>query len=157
MTSFSPAWVVELDTRPSDICQRLTVILHGLACLAVWQAGGMPGTWRVLLIVGLVVSGMVSCKGERSRRIRLRDAGEEWWLDTEGRQGMVRLRRGRSWRWLAVMEFRGEWKERPWRQRVVVWPDSVEPDAFRRLRVRLRCAPRASPQSRSRTQSGLIG
>ncbi|HET8731635.1 MAG TPA: protein YgfX [Moraxellaceae bacterium] len=147
MASFSPAWAVEIDAQPSSFYRRLLVIVHLLACLAVWLAGGMPVEWRLILIAGVVMAGVFACRAARQCRIRLRDVGEEWWIDTGHRKAMVRLCRGRCWRWLAVMEFRGEWKGRPWRQHVVVWPDSVDPDAFRRLRVRMRCAKGPSMQS----------
>lgn len=143
MSSFSPAWAVDLDTRPSRVHRRLILLLHLLAGLAVLQAGGLAWLLRGPLLLAIAAAGAIAWREAGTGELRLREAGEEWWLDTGARRGMVQLRRGRAWRWLVVMEFRGEWQGRPWREHVVVWPDAVPVDDFRRLRVRLRCAPPA--------------
>jgi hypothetical protein len=88
------------------------------------------------------VAGVLAWRAEGEANARLRLVGEEWWLETGGRRGMLRQRRARAWRWLVVLELEGQWQGRRWRQKVVVWPDSVSADAFRRLRVWLRLARR---------------
>ena len=137
----SPAWVVELATRPSRFQQGLTLLLHALALLALQQAGGLPWPLRLALAGGVLLSAVLAWRGERRRGEFLREAGEEWWLECRGRRGMVRLTRARTWRYLVVVDFAGEWQGRRWREQLVLWPDAVAPDDFRRLRVRLRCGP----------------
>lgn len=141
MTLSSTAWAVELATRPSRFQQGLTLLLHSLALLALLQSGGVP--WPLRLVVGalVVLAAVLSLRAERRRREYLREAGEEWWLECNGRSGMMRLVRARTWRYLVVAEFAGEWQGRRRREHLVIWPDAVAPDDFRRLRVRLRCGP----------------
>lgn len=141
MTSFSPAWVVELATRPSRFQQCLTLALHALALLALQQAEGLPWPLRLVLAGGVVLSAALGVRSERRRGEFLREAGDEWWLECRGRSGMVKLSRARTWRYLVVAEFEGEWQGRRRREHLVLWPDAVAPDDFRRLRVRLRCGP----------------
>ncbi|HEX4870106.1 MAG TPA: protein YgfX [Moraxellaceae bacterium] len=154
MSSFSTAWAVDLDTVPSRFHRHLILVAHLLAGLALLQAGGLAWPWRVLLALAVALVAVPGWRAAGRARWRLREVGEEWWLDSGARQGMVRLRRARVWRWLVVMEFRGEWQGRSWRERVVVWPDAVAPDDFRRLRVRLRCAPQAPREGATRRRAG---
>lgn len=141
MGSFSPAWAVELSTRPSRFHLGLILVLHTLALLALQQAGGLPWPLRLALAGVVLLSAALAWRRERRRGESLREAGEEWWLESRGRRGMVRLVRARTWRYLVVADFEGEWQSRRWREHLVVWPDAVSPDDFRRLRVRLRCGP----------------
>lgn len=158
MASSSPAWVVDLATRPSRFFQSLVLLLHGLALLALLQAAGLPAPVRLLLAA--VVAGMAAAqlRHERRQALRLREAGEEWWLERPGRRGMARLVRARTWRWLVVMELAGEWQGRRWREPIVVWADAVAPDDFRRLRVRLRCGakPGAPAAAEPAGKSGAV-
>lgn len=165
MTSFSPVWAADLHLQPSRLRRGLGLGLHGLALLALLQAGGLPWLLRLALTLAVLAAAALDWLGEGGRlpgnsrlhrytlwakpSLRLREVGEEWWLDTGVRRGMVTLRNGRAWRWLVVMEFAGEWQGQRWRQRVVVWPDAVAADDFRRLRVRLRCGPRTVPPAKS--------
>lgn len=144
MNSSSPAWRVDLGTTPSRFFLRLSLALHGAALLALCQAD-TGGVLRLALGLGIVAAAVLAWRAERQRTVILREAGEEWWLDNGCRHGMVQLRRSSVWRYLVVMEFAGEPEGRRWRERVVVWPDSVAPDDFRRLRVRLRCGKRPRP------------
>lgn len=141
MSSSSPIWDVELSLGPSRFCLGLIVTLHGAALLAL-ACSHLPPGLVPLLALAVVAAAWLAFRAERARDARLRAVGEEWWLETGGRHAMVRLRRGRAWRWLVVMDLEGEWMGRRWRERIVAWPDAVSPDAFRRLRVRVRCAPR---------------
>lgn len=144
MNSSSPAWRVDLGTTPSRFFLRLSLALHGAALFALFQTGA---GWALRLALGVVIiaAAALAWRAERRRTVILREAGEEWWLDNGRRRGMVRLRRSSVWRYLVVMEFAGDPEGRRWRERVVVWPDAVAPDDFRRLRVRLRCGPRPRP------------
>lgn len=141
MASFSPAWDVDLDVGPSRLCRLLTAALHGAALLAL-ATSGLPRWAMAVTAVAVLVAAALAWRAEDAVAYRLRLVGEEWWLETGGRRGMVRQRGGRVWRWLVVLELEGEWLGRRWREKVVVWPDSVNADAFRRLRVWLRLAPR---------------
>lgn len=145
MSSSSPIWDVELVLGPSRFCLGLIVALHGAALLAL-ACSHLPSGLAPLLALGVVAAAWLAFRAERARDLRLRAVGEEWWLETGGRRAMVRLRRGRAWRWLVVMDLEGEWRGRRWRERIVAWPDAVSPDAFRRLRVRVRCAPRRAEE-----------
>lgn len=145
MSSSSPIWDVELSLGPSRFCLGLIVTLHGAALLALARSH-LPAGLAPLLALAVVVAAWRAFRAERARDARLRAVGEEWWLETGGRRAMVRLRRGRAWRWLVVMDLEGEWRGRRWRERIVAWPDAVSPDAFRRLRVRVRCAPRRAEE-----------
>lgn len=144
MNSSSPAWRVDLGTSPSRIFISLSLALHGAALLALGQSG-LDGSLRLALGLVIGVAAALAWRSERQRTVILREAGEEWWLDNGRRRGMVRLRHSSVWRYLVVMEFAGDPEDRRWRERVVVWPDSVAPDDFRRLRVRLRCGKRPRP------------
>lgn len=145
MNSSSPAWDVDLDVGPSRLCLGLTVVLHG-AALAALAGSALPARGLGLAAVVVLAAAALAWRAESGVAARLRLVGEEWWLETRGRHGMVRQRRGRAWRWLVVLELEGEWQGRRWREKVVVWPDSVDGDAFRRLRVWLRLAPRLRKQ-----------
>ncbi len=144
MDSSSPAWRVDLGTLPSRFFIRLSLALHGAALLALGQAG-TGGVLRLALGLGIVAAAALAWRAERRRTVILREVGEEWWLDNGRRRGMVKLRKSSVWRYLVVMDFAGDPDGRRWRERVVVWPDAVAPDDFRRLRVRLRCGKRPHP------------
>lgn len=146
MSSSSPAWDVELLLGPSRFCLGLTAALHGAALLAL-ASSRLPAGLAPGLAVAVLVAAWLALRAELRRDARLRAVGEEWWLESGDRRGMVKLRRGRAWRWLVVMDLEGEWQGRRWRERIVAWPDAVSPDAFRRLRVLVRCAPRRAEES----------
>lgn len=74
--------------------------------------------------------------------IALREQASSWWLETPQWQASAALQQARVWRYLVVMDFLCRDDKRSWRQRVVIFPDSVSADSFRRLRVRLRYGPR---------------
>lgn len=139
MASSSPAWAVELATRPSRFHQGLILVLHALALLALLQAGGLPAWLRLAVATAVLASAWLAWRGERGRGDILREVGEQWWLEGGDHRGMATLVRARAWRYLVVMDFAGEWQGRRWRRQLVIWPDAVAPDDFRRLRVRLRC------------------
>lgn len=141
MTSSSPAWDVDLDVGPSRLFRGLTAALHGAALLAL-ASSGLPQGALAVALPAVLAAAILAWRAEGRVSARLRLVGEEWWLETGGRRGMLRQRRGRAWRWLVLLELEGEWQGRRWREKVVVWPDSVTGDAFRRLRVWLRLAPR---------------
>jgi hypothetical protein len=141
LASSSPGWDVDLVVSPSRLHRCLTAALHGAALLALADSA-LPG-WGLALAGGTVAAaGVLAWRAEGRVAARLRLVGAEWWFEGGGRRGMLRQRRARAWRWLVVLDLEGKWQGRRWRQRVVVWPDSVSVDAFRRLRVWLRMAPR---------------
>lgn len=152
MRSSSPAWAVELTLAPSRLARGLSLFLHLLALVALGQAGALPAALRLALAVIVLVAAWRAWRAEAAGELRLREVGEEWWLERGPRRGVLRLRNAHAWRWLVVLDLAGEWQGRRWRERVVVWPDAVPPDAFRRLRVRLLCAPRATAPARPRKE-----
>jgi hypothetical protein len=108
-----------------------------------------------------MVSLALSCRQERRRAgLVVREQGLEWWVGAAGCEGPATLLGRNVWRYLVVMEFQCAAQGRRWRQRVVVLPDAVSAEDFRRLRVRLRygCAPAKSAsaiqQIRDRTPGG---
>lgn len=158
MRSSSPAWAVDLAVVPSRLARGISLFLHLLALVAVTATGGLPLSLRLVVAAGVVLAAALAWRAEGARVLRLREVGEEWWLERGARRGMMRLRNAHAWRWLVVLELAGEWQGRRWRERVVVWPDAVPPDAFRRLRVRLLCGPRRSlpPRPRRAPAAGQV-
>lgn len=137
MDSFAHGWRVDLQLSPSRFLLCLIPALHLLAALAVLRAN-LPWIFQGLLLAAIIVLGFSSWRKERGRSLILREQSLGWWLESEVRQGSAELRRSQVWRYLVVMDFRGQDEKGVWRQRVVVLPDAVSPDTFRRLRVRLR-------------------
>ena len=75
----------------------------------------------------------------------LQERSSDWWLAFgDGREGGMRLAHAMVWRWLIVLDFvrpESASPQLPRRQRVVVLPDALPADDFRRLRVRLALGP----------------
>jgi predicted cobalt transporter CbtA len=138
LDSSSRVWRIDLRLSPSRFLLILTVLLHMAAAAAVLSSG-LPYGLKGFLLSVLLLSGGLSCRdGRRRGRALLRERGTDWWLETAGHAGAVELVQARIWRYLVVMDFRGDLDGRVWRQRLVVFPDAVGEDDFRRLRVSLR-------------------
>jgi hypothetical protein len=105
--------------------------------VAVLQSGlSMP--WRGIFGFCLVISLVVSWRQEVARAgFVVREQGQGRWLCSGRRQGEATLLGKQVWRYLVVMDFQCCDEQGAWRQRVVVLPDAVPADTFRRLRVRL--------------------
>lgn len=138
MDSSSNAWRADLHLRPSRIFLFLTTLLHAAALIALMQSG-LPVPWRWSLAGALAVSLFMSWRCEaRKEGTVVREQREDWWLHTGMHEGGATLRRVQVWRYLAVLDFLGHDERGSWRERVVILPDAVAPDEFRRLQVRLR-------------------
>lgn len=143
-------WRVDLQLRASHTAFALIIFLHLAAAFALLQSS-VPlelASWlqvwcRGSLLVVLALSLVLSCRQQgRQAGITVREQSVAWWLQTDAHAGVAELMHAQVWRWLVVMDFRWHDGARPRRQRVVVLPDAVTPDTFRRLRVRLRHGPR---------------
>jgi hypothetical protein len=102
-----------------------------LSALPVWS--------KLLLCLLVLASAWLSWREEIARGgTILREQATDWLLETN--TGAVRavLAHQRIWRCLVVLDFRVVETGR--RYRLVIFPDSVSADIFRRLRVRLRHA-----------------
>lgn len=132
-------WRVDLCLNPSRFFLGLTTALHLAALMALLEAD-IAWWWRLPLggwVLASVVSSWRAACAEAG--VVVREQVGRWWVETPRHAGAAELVGCQVWRYLVVMRFRGRDAEgRVWRCRVVVWPDSVSADAFRRLRVRLR-------------------
>lgn len=137
MNSFSPVWRVDLRIRPSRFFLGLLLTLHLLAALAVlWAA--LPLVLQFALLAGIAVMAWRCWRYESKLFIVLREQAGDWWLESDGRSGAVELRRCQVWRYLVVMDFCGRDDQGRRHHRLVIFPDALAPESFRRLRVRLR-------------------
>lgn len=130
-----------LNIEPSRRLACLVGICHGLAAIAV-LASPLPWWGYVLVMPWVLVSGVVYWRRNRHgafpRRIRI-DAAGQWklWLpsDDEAEAGLTLLPGSIVVPWLLLLHFRlqnGRFYALP------LMPDSLEPDGFRKLMVRLR-------------------
>lgn len=154
MNSFSPVWRADLRLRPSRLFLALSLALHLAAMVAVFASN--LSVWSCLaLVVALAISFCLSWWQElRKDGLIVRERENDWWLQDSAPGGCAELRRSQVWRYLVVMDFAGRDEGRCWRRRVVLLPDAVAPDAFRRLRVRLRY--RKSGRGRKRSAHGFL-
>jgi len=131
-------WRVDLHLTPSRIFLTLILLLHLAAIMALVQAG-LPVVWRAPVFFLVLLSGVMSLRQEKKAgHVLLREQSTSWWLAAGERQATASLQHARVWRYLVVMDFLCRQDRKVWRKRVVVFPDSVPADSFRRLRVRLR-------------------
>lgn len=136
MSSYDNVWRLDLRLKPSRMAQALQLLLHGAAVGAV-LAAALSWWWQLLLVFAIVLALAWQWRCERQQVLHLREQGLDWWLETRTASGPVRLCRLRVWRYLVIMDFQGR-EASGWRQRVVIFPDMLSADEFRRLRVRLR-------------------
>lgn len=139
MSLSASVWRPVLEPRPSRIQRIILIFFYVLALVAVLQAV-MPFEWQVaavLVWLGLLLYELLSWR-DPVPVVVLHERIGDWWLaDAEGNTSRVSLQRSMVWRYLVVMDFRSLDGVLPRRRRVVLFPDSVLPDEFRRLRVRL--------------------
>ena len=139
MNSSASVWRPVLEPRPSRIHRIILIFFYVLALVAVLQAV-MPFAWQmaaVLVWLGLVLFELMSWRQPLSV-VLLHERIGDWWLaDAGGKTWRASLQRSMVWRYLVVLDFRSLDGVSPRRRRVVLFPDSVLPDEFRRLRVRL--------------------
>lgn len=141
MNSSLRVWRVDIYLKPSRIFLFLILALHLAAIVALMQTG-LPWYWRLPIFFLLLLNGVVSWRQEkRVGHLLVRVQSTNWWLETPQQQAQASLQHAQVWRHLVVMDFLCRHDHKRWRQRVVVFPDSLSADSFRRLRVRLRYGP----------------
>jgi len=134
-----PVWRPVLEPRPSRIQRIILIIFYALALVAAMQAV-LPFQWQiavVLIWLGLFLYELSSWRLPLSITLFHERIGDWWLEDAEGNAARGKLRRAMVWRYLVVMDFHILEGAAPRRRRVVLFPDSVAADDFRRLRVRL--------------------
>ncbi len=134
--------VLRLEIQASRLLLRIQFLLHGLALMVLAYPLGVPVWLRLGLFAALVLSllGLLRSETLAGSRTLLLDADGRWTrLREEGEPEPLELRDD-SWvgTRMAVLRFDRE-RGRP--LTVPLLPDSVDPDLFRRLRVRLRQQP----------------
>ncbi len=137
--------VLRLEVQPSRLLLRAQFLVHGLALMVLAYPLGVPLWVRGLLFGGLVASLLFTLRSDALTGVRdlMLDGGNQWfWRRADGVLEALRLRND-SWlgTHLAVLRFDRE-AGRP--LNVIILPDSLDADSFRRLRVRLRQAPAES-------------
>jgi toxin CptA len=132
-----------IDLKPS---RRLAVLLgsaHGLAVVAAWSS--LLG-WPLYLSVSGIVISAAACLAESlhlppraATRLELDTGGRCTWRDRRGEWHEARLGAEHFVStWLVVICLLEPMLRRKW---IVILPDSVPADEFRRLRVWLRWQP----------------
>lgn len=143
-------WRPILEPHPSRIKRCLLILVYLLAAVALLQAV-LPLQWQLTALAAwcvLLALELASWRHE-SRTVVLQERIGDWWLaDHAGGTARMRLVRSMVWRYLVVLDFRALEKTGPRRRRVVLFADSVTPDDFRRLRVRLSQGPPPGKQLR---------
>nr|AMK59335.1 hypothetical protein GP2143_08264 [uncultured bacterium UPO53] len=130
-------WRVDLRLRPSRFFLLFSALLHAAALVAVYQCGLSPWLKSCLCFL-VLVSAWLSWRQELARAgMALCEHGVDWHLENGIAPVRATLMRHRVWRYLVVLDFRVETAGRWRRHRLVIFPDSVPADVFRRLRVRL--------------------
>lgn len=136
MSSSLHVWRADLAPRPSRFLLGLVAILH-LAAAGAMLASALPFPAQSALLLLILVSAFHAWRHELSvRGLRLLEQAGGWCLIEKDRAIPVTLSRVRVWRYLVLLDI--EAADR--RQRLVLLPDALSPDVFRRLRVRLKYA-----------------
>lgn len=139
MSLSASVWRPVLEPRPSRIQGIILIGFYGLALVAVLQAV-LPLAWQVAVVaiwLGLLLYELISWRHPLPVVLLHERIGDWWMADAKGNTCRASLRRSMVWRYLVVLDFQALDGARPRYQRVVLFPDSVPPDDFRRLRVRL--------------------
>lgn len=139
MNSSASVWRPVLEPRPSRLKRSILIVFYLLAVVALRQAV-LPLHWQLTAFAAwCLLLGLELASWRRDHRISImQERIGDWWLaDSQGGTARMRLMRAMVWRYLVVLDFQALEKNGPRRQRVVLFPDSVSADDFRRLRVRL--------------------
>lgn len=138
------AWRADCRPRPSRILILLCLLVHALAAVAVCTAY-IPFWAKLAALPFLPLLAWFSLQRLLLHRtdavIAFREQGEGWWLDfAKGEGGPAVLHENAVvWRFLLILYFAVEREGRkPHTLAVVILPDSLGADAFRRLYVRIR-------------------
>jgi hypothetical protein len=129
---------LRLDLKPSRLLAGGLVLVHGLALAAAWVS--LSGWARYLLWLAILVSlsnALVQMLRRQALLLELHEDGRASWRSPGGtwhevRMGKVHFVSGV----LVVLDLQSVGPGRG--KRVVLMPDSMSPEEFRRLRVWLR-------------------
>lgn len=138
----SKGYAVPLRLEPRRSRRLLSAILtaHVVGLIVVFFAG-IPGLLRLVLGLCVVASALIAVRGHLgglSVRLAVWEADGDWSLTrADGlRAAAWLLPESYVSPWLVILRFRG--RGVGWRPVLVLLSDSLDPDTFRRLRVRLR-------------------
>jgi len=139
-----PAAVLRLELKASRLLAGALVLMHTLALVAAWLslAGwARYATWTVILaslwrVLALLRTAAISLELHEDGRASWRNRDGGWHVGRLGKSQFVSTP-------LAVVELELAGQRSSW---VVVMPDSLSAEDFRRLRVWLRWRPRPEPE-----------
>ncbi len=140
MSSAGYAKPLSIEPEPSRLLAGAVVFLHGGALLMIPPLP-LPAWLIVVLMFAVAISWVRVFAGPVLMRRGAAIVCVQWradgvWLLRRrdgGEQEAVLMADSYAHPWLTVLNFTGEW-----RCSVVLLPDSIDPEVFRRLRVRLR-------------------
>ena len=133
--------VWELDTaiKPSRYQQWLNGLFYSVALVAIWCAYLPTVAQLGLTIVLLAVACLHSVKLAKTLPVvsHLSSKADDWFIDlATGQRLKVKLSRYFLWRYLVVLSYQSPHIHLPYV--VVIFPDSIDKDNYRRLQVKLR-------------------
>ncbi len=140
MSSTPFAAPLRFEIQPSRLLARFLFCVHALALLAAWAAP-LSVPLRVLLTAAILASGWRELRRQRGIRVRMPSsivwgADGSWSVHAGGRWQSAHLERTvHEHPMLVVLPLRTEDGRI---HRVVIPPDAVDVDSYRRLRVRIR-------------------
>lgn len=132
----SQGTALNIKPKPSRWLALFLVALHLLACAAVFSADVAGLQYRLALLVPVMASLILALHRMKTDEMaclpdgRLQVLREKDWLQAE------LLPETMVWPWLIVLAYRIEGE--PKRVSVVIMPDSLEPELFRRFKVWLK-------------------
>ena len=133
--------VWELDTaiKPSRYQQWLNGLFYSVAMAAIWCAYLPIVAQLGLTIVLLAVACLHSVKLAKTLPVvsHLSSKTDDWFIDlATGQRLKVKLSRYFLWRYLVVFSYQSPHIRVPYV--VVIFPDSIDKDNYRRLQAKLR-------------------
>lgn len=133
--------VWELDTaiKPSRYQQRLNGFFYSVALAAIWCAYLPIVAQLGLTFVLLVIACLHSVKLAKTLPVvsHLSTKQDDWFIDlNNGQRLKVTLIRYFLWRYLVILTYQSPHIR--WPYVVVIFPDSIDKDNYRRLQARLR-------------------
>ena len=133
--------VWELDTaiKPSRYQQWLNGLFYSVAMAAIWCAYLPTVAQLGLTIVLLAVACLHSVKLAKTLPVvsHLSSKADDWFIElATGQRLKVKLNRYFLWRYLVVLSYQSPHIRVPYV--VVIFPDSIDKDNYRRLQAKLR-------------------
>ena len=135
---------INLSISPSRYMKAYISVVHALVLVALVVVPLHSLLW--LLATLMAVLHWRYCL-KRYTSVKYRDGISQlsyregqWRLVSNDTETPVFLNQATIWRWLVVMNFKSYQRmgQRRGRYALVLWPDSVDDDSFRRLRVHLK-------------------